>query len=124
MSQFFLDFQETLRRGRTGKRKQTEILDSEGPLIWQGEGVAWMGDISGKGRLQCPMSVLAEITGPAGSLSHLGQTLFPSMWASLRAAQQPGGLGSQRFLLVTFDLGSHHPWEASGHAHPGTVSLV
>lgn len=76
-------------------------------------------------------AVLAEIRGFSGSLSHLG--LILSEQGDLTAVQ-PGGKasassqledpGSQYFLLVSFDLGSHHPWDISGHLYPCTRSLV
>lgn len=93
MSQFFLDLKEVLSTGRrTGKRKQTEILERESseplswadprpspveqwePLIWLREGVALNGWHLRQGTAQ--MSVLAEISGFSGSLSHFRQTLF------------------------------------------------
>lgn len=77
------------------------------------------------------MSVLAEISGFSGSLSHLGQTLWKlGDHAAVRprgkasTSSQPGDPGSQNFLLVSFDLGSHHPSEVSHHLHSCTVSLM
>ena len=94
-------------------------------LTWLGEEVMPLGDVVGeegtdvlagsdKWLLRKPESPWAEC------LWKQGDRQACVAWAS----SQPRGPGRQHFLLVSLDLGSHHPWEVSSHPHPGTMNLV
>lgn len=143
VSQLFPDFQQPpSRRKRTGKQKQKSWGDSHHASSW---GHSWqtpalppfldvdlaeeklmpLGDVVGeegtdvlagsdKWLLRKPESPWAEC------LWKQGDRQACVAWAS----SQPRGPGRQHFLLVSLDLGSHHPWEVSSHPHPGTVNLV
>lgn len=108
MSQPLLDFQQPPGRGRrAGKQKQTEILERQSPSLadprtlpaQRGRAIDLAGGCGDAVRAaslarKAQMSVMAEIRGCSGSLSHRGPTVFGSRETSKQCSPEarPGFL--------------------------------
>lgn len=114
---------------RHGVGPGTRPAEHEGPSIWLREEMALNGWHLRQEKAQ--LSVLAEIRGFSGNLSHLGPTFWKH--GELKAAHprgnantsfQPGDPESPHFLLESSAPGSHHSWKGSRHPHSCPVSVL
>lgn len=112
------DSHQSFRHGISSGTRPTE---HEGPSIWLREEMALNGWQLRQEKAQ--LSVLAEIRGFSGNLSHLGPTLFGSMENSKHHNPEampafPSSWGTPWSLhFLSSALGSHHSWEVSRYPH-------
>lgn len=97
-------------------------------LAERGSGSEWLTSQAREGTDVCAgwdKWILRKSESPwADSLWNLGDRAAVQPRSNASTSSQPGDPESQNFLLVSFDLGSHHPSEVSHHLHSCTVSLM